>query len=144
MISTNLILTLLLPLAASLPGGPPHGGPGGGGGKPICPSNTCLSTSISNFAWDVSLEYHSSETFTTPAHQNSWGYVNLNLTNPVAPKTVIHCSASSNRLSSFFFGDQWFGCEANDAAKAKGLGETSFRYFTKSRVDLNQTWGCET
>ena len=143
MISTTLIFSLLLPLAASRPGGPPSDQSTGNPGKPISPPKTCIITSKSNFAWDVSLQYHTSQTFTTPAHLNNWGVITLNLTNPAVPENSVYCTAGSNRAPDFFSGDQWFSCDVNDTAKAMGLGETRFRYSTNGTLDLNQSWACD-
>ncbi|KAK0654956.1 hypothetical protein B0T16DRAFT_302805, partial [Cercophora newfieldiana] len=105
--------------------------------------NTCIATSLSNFAWDLSLEYHAFWYFTTPAHQNSWGTVTLNLTNPAIPTVKVNCQANSDRLSDFFYGDQLYPCVVEDAAKGKGIGETGFRFWSHSKVEVNQTWGCD-
>jgi len=47
-------------------------------------TNKCTSRSTKVKEWTVhDFDFHSSEVFTTPAHQNSWGYVNFTLSNPV-------------------------------------------------------------
>ncbi|KAK0705500.1 hypothetical protein B0H67DRAFT_497357 [Lasiosphaeris hirsuta] len=142
MIHTKIYLLpilALLPYAASAPGSPPgghHGPP-----PPSCPG-PCLATSLSDFTWDLSIEYHAFWYFTTPAHQNSWGTVTLNLSNPAVPAVkTLACGASSDRLSDFFYGDQWYPCASNPASPA--ILDTSFRFFSRSRVDVNQTWVCD-
>lgn len=155
---TNLFLLLTLPLALSYPGGgggdqrdhDNHPNPPGSPHHPTCPTckpcptpNTCLTTSLSDFTWSLSLEYHAFWYFTTPAHQNSWGTVTLNLTNPAIPDVTVECQANSDRLSDFFYGDQLYSCLVSDAAKAKGVGETGFRFWSHSKVEVNQTWGCD-
>jgi hypothetical protein len=120
---TNLLL-LVLPLASSYPGGGgDHHHDGHPGPKPPrpppCPTpSTCLTTSVTDFAWSVSLEYHAFWHFTTPAHQNSRGTVALNLINPTIPVVTVGCRMDSDRLSDFFYGDQLYGCTVSDAAKA--------------------------
>ena len=63
---------------------------------------SCVDKSTEMKLWQVSqFDYHSSVVFTTPAHQNSWGYVNFTLSNPAVDYEPI-CSASSNQsLYSF-------------------------------------------
>ncbi|KAM7200894.1 hypothetical protein V8F20_005136 [Naviculisporaceae sp. PSN 640] len=141
MISTALLylLAFLLPLATSVPHGPPKP-------PPTRPEkhNTCLATSVHDFSWSLSLEYHAFWYFTTPAHQNAWGTVTFNLTNPAVGKNLgtIHCQMDSSRLSDFFYGDQWYPCIPSTPEVAAVLPDTQFRFFTHNRFDLNQTWVC--
>lgn len=130
--TTLLSLITLIPFASSVPHGPGHGNNGH--------RNTCLAKSLHDFSWTLSLEYHAFWYFTTPAHQNSWGTVTFNLTNPAVDATI-HCQADSSRLSDFFYGDQWYTCVPSPAVAA--IPETSFRFFTHNRFDLNQTWNCD-
>ncbi|KAI1378430.1 hypothetical protein F4677DRAFT_443644 [Hypoxylon crocopeplum] len=99
----------------------------------------CQAASFGNFEWTVeNFDYHASYTFTTPAHQNSWGYVNFNLTNPALEYQAI-CSATSNQLSDFFYGTMPYTCKVPD-------GSTTTATFDFSRpsgvLNINQTWTC--
>lgn len=103
---------------------------------PTASGCTASSTKVSQ--WTVNdFDFHASYTFSTPAHQNSWGYVNFTLTNPAVNYTPV-CSAASDQLSDFFYGNFIYNCEIpNTADKAT---------FTFSRPDnnlrINQTWNC--
>ncbi|KAK4444138.1 hypothetical protein QBC34DRAFT_442777 [Podospora aff. communis PSN243] len=153
----NLLILLTLPLATlSHPGGHHPNDPGHHpkppAPRPTCPpcppcppANTCLTTSVTNPAWSLALSYRAFWYFTTPAHQNSWGSVTLNLTNSAIPSATVGCQADSNRLTEFFYGDQLYPCSVSDAAKAAGVGDTGFRFWGYAggrRVEVNQTWGC--
>ncbi|KAK4214273.1 hypothetical protein QBC37DRAFT_156958 [Rhypophila decipiens] len=143
MIYTTILylIAFLLPFAAAVPHGPPGPKPGK---HHEGPKNACIATSIHDFSWSLSLEYHASYTFTTPAHQNSWGAVSFNLTNPAVDKKLgtVNCRMDSNRLTDFFYGDQWYPCTASEPQVAGVLPDTQFRFFTHTRFDLNQTWVC--
>jgi len=91
-----------------------------------------------NPEWIVrDFDYHASYIFTTPAHQNSWGYINFNLTNTAVDYTI-PCSASSSQLSDFFYGSMWYSC-----LTPEGGSPTYFQYDRPTgRIDLNQTWIC--
>lgn len=138
---------ILMALTALITGTPPPCGPGHWEGDecsnrhpPHDPClGKCLASSLKDFGWTVSLEYHAFWYFTTPSHQNSWGTVTFNLTNP-AVGTVVHCAADSDRLSDFFYGDQWYSCLPNTAPAL--TPSTSFRFLTHTRLDINQTWVC--
>ncbi|KAI0840328.1 hypothetical protein F5Y06DRAFT_262363 [Hypoxylon sp. FL0890] len=99
----------------------------------------CQAASFGDFAWTVeNFDYHASYIFTTPAHQNSWGYVNFNLTNPALEYQAI-CSASSDQLSDFFYGTMQYKCTVPDGSTT----ETTFDFSRPSGVlDVNQTWTC--
>ncbi|KAK3370516.1 hypothetical protein B0H63DRAFT_454681 [Podospora didyma] len=99
----------------------------------------CTHTSFNGFQWDVqAFDYHASFIFTTPAHQNSWGYVNFNLSNP-ADKSLAKCSASSNQLSDFFYGNMVYNCET---AEGKQTGSFDFNKAS-GELRVNQTWRCD-
>ncbi|KAK6077109.1 hypothetical protein SCUP234_06848 [Seiridium cupressi] len=127
----GLISTLaaFLPLAAAAPFGlnTRDGNPG------------CQAASFGNFSWTVEdFDYHASYVFTTPAHQNSWGYVNFNLTNP-ALTYKSSCSGTSNQLSDFFYGTMPYTCTSPDGTSAK----TTFDFSRPSgTLNVNQTWVC--
>ncbi|ORY68551.1 uncharacterized protein BCR38DRAFT_335597 [Pseudomassariella vexata] len=99
----------------------------------------CQAASQKDFAWTVEdFDYHASYTFTTPAHQNSWGYVNFNLSNPALTYKA-SCSASSNQLSDFFYGTMPYTCTVPDGSTAK----TTFDFSRPSgKLNVNQTWVC--
>lgn len=99
----------------------------------------CQAASFGGFNWTIeSFDYHASYIFTTPAHQNSWGYVNFNVTNP-ALLYKGECSASSNQLSDFFYGTMNYQCKFPEGAQSSG----SFAFSRPSgKLDLNQTWTC--
>ena len=121
----------LLPLAMALPTD------GGSGKKPQCSE---ISQSP-EFRWTVEqFDFHASYIFSTPAHQNSWGYASFNLTNPALPYQAA-CSASSNQLNDFFYGNMWYNCSL--PAEANGNGPAAFQYSRPSgKLDVNQTWEC--
>ncbi|KAI0887614.1 uncharacterized protein GGS22DRAFT_157609 [Annulohypoxylon maeteangense] len=127
----NFISTLvtLLPLAIAAPVGlsTRDSNPG------------CQAASFGNFAWQVeNFDYHASYIFTTPAHQNSWGYVNFNLTNPALEYKAV-CSATSNQLSDFFYGTMAYNCTVPDGSTTK----TTFDFSRPSgALNVNQTWTC--
>ncbi|AEO56633.1 hypothetical protein MYCTH_2078150 [Thermothelomyces thermophilus ATCC 42464] len=92
-----------------------------------------------NFAWTAkAFDFHASYIFSTPSHQNSWGYVSFDLVNP-ADQTTTHCEASSNQLSDFFYGNFQYKC--NDTER---LGKTTFDFNRPANLlRVNQTWRCD-
>ncbi|KAJ4288812.1 hypothetical protein N0V88_007139 [Collariella sp. IMI 366227] len=91
--------------------------------------------------WTVhGFDYHASYTFSTPAHQNSWGYVNFNLTNNVVPYTVV-CSAASSQLTDFFYGTVDYTCTLPATAPAKAAVKFRFRgtFVVSGSTDLDLT-----
>jgi hypothetical protein len=129
MFSFITALTAVLPLAAAAPFGVAtrDANPG------------CQEKSFNDFVWTVEdFDYHASYIFTTPAHQNSYGYVNFNLTNP-ALEYKAACSAMSNQLSEFFYGTMNYTCTVPEGSSA----ETSFAFSRPSgKLDVNQKWTC--
>jgi hypothetical protein len=125
----NLIVAIL-PLAAAAPSGvlPRDDNPG------------CQAASFGDFQWTVEeFDYHASYIFTTPAHQNSWGYVNFNLSNPALTYQA-SCSARSNQLSDFFYGTMNYECTVPDPESPT---YTTLSFSRPSgRLDVNQTWVC--
>ncbi|KAJ0158124.1 hypothetical protein CTA2_12245 [Colletotrichum tanaceti] len=104
------------------------------------PETTCLQKSAEMDGWTLTdFDYHASYIFSTPAHQNSWGYISFNVSNPVLNYTVA-CDAVSSRLNDFFYGEQAYTC--NPPA-----GESAATNFTWSYPDraltLNQSWTCD-
>ncbi|KAK1774242.1 hypothetical protein QBC45DRAFT_47392 [Copromyces sp. CBS 386.78] len=113
------------------------------------PSNpdqpSCATTSFGHFSWALSsFDYHASFIFTTPAHQNSWGYVNFNLTNPAIGSSVTTvCSASSNQLSDFFYGTVQYTCTNTPEGVKSDVGKTTFDFNRPTgELRFNQTWTC--
>lgn len=101
----------------------------------------CFDTSFNALAWGLEdFVYNASYLFTTPAHQNSWGYANFQLSN-TALKYDATCSAASSQLSDFFYGTLNYECEM---PSPQGDGTTttfSFDYPGK-KLGINQTWTC--
>lgn len=100
--------------------------------------DSCMAKGAKATEWTIhEFDFHASYTFTNPAHQNSYGYVNFTLENPVLDYRPV-CSASSSQLNDFFYGTQIFNCEVP--------GEHDTATFTFSRpsgeLQVNQTWHC--
>ncbi|KAK3321337.1 hypothetical protein B0T19DRAFT_263969 [Cercophora scortea] len=89
--------------------------------------------------WKVKgFDFHSSYVFTTPAHQNSWGYVNFNVTSIARPEYTAVCSATSNVLSDFFFGTMVFQCQV--PATAPKNSTIGFKYSRPTgELDIIET-----
>jgi hypothetical protein len=115
--------------------------------------DSCLTNSLFTPSLGIhELDFHASYLFTTPAHQNSWGYVNFTLTNPANPSDATVCSAQSDQLQTFFYGNQWYTCTSpassttgNSSNPTSGPLTAAFRFLfseTESRLDVNQTWEC--
>lgn len=104
-------------------------------------SGSCSDLSLKGFEWQVDdFDFHASYIFTTPAHQNSWGYASFNLSNPAVPDVVASCSAQSSQLQDFFFGTQIYQCTVNGTA---GPAPASFAFNRPTgELDVNQTWVC--
>lgn len=101
---------------------------------------SCVDKSTRVKLWQVTqFDYHSSVVFSTPAHQNSWGYVNFTLENPAVEYKPV-CSAASNQLSDFFYGTVIYNCQVGDDGEG---GEATFTYSRPSgELQINQTWAC--
>lgn len=104
-------------------------------------STGCSDLSLKGFEWQVdNFDFHASYIFSTPAHQNSWGYASFNLSNPAVPNVVASCSAASNQLQDFFFGTQIYKCIVNGT---DGPAPASFAFNRSTgELDINQTWTC--
>lgn len=103
---------------------------------PLEPRGAC-STSFSG--WTIhDLTYDASYIFTTPAHQNSWGNVRFNVSNPAIDYQVA-CSGASSQLQDFFYGQQVYGCTVPEGSG----GKATFTFNRASgEVAFNQTWYC--
>ncbi|CAN8103936.1 unnamed protein product [Discula destructiva] len=129
-----LLSTLMLALASLV-----HG-------SPIAPKSLgaligCSENSLKGFQWQVmDFDFHASYTFTTPAHQNSWGYASFNLSNAAVPDIVASCSAQSDQLQDFFYGTPSYQCTV---AGTPGPAPASFTFNRPTgELKINQTWTC--
>ncbi|KAM7187332.1 hypothetical protein V8F33_011322 [Rhypophila sp. PSN 637] len=130
----------LLPLAAMANGSPL------GLGKRADSGPGCSATSFGVFKWGISnFVFNSTVVYTTPAHQNSWGYVNFDVENPAVAAgngrgdSEAVCSASSNRLNDFFYGDIPYNCTSAPSDRRA----TTFDFNLDSRLlRLNESWVC--
>lgn len=94
--------------------------------------------SASALQWTVhSFDYHASYIFTTPAHQNSWGYVSFNLTNDQVNYTT-SCTAASSQLSDFFYGTIAYACTPSDNAPVGAGANFKFNRPT-GQLDIEET-----
>jgi hypothetical protein len=111
--------------------------------SPSChahPHAVCAQKAASS-KWVVeNFDYLAEYVFTTPAHQNSHGYVNFNLWNTAVAYTAT-CSATSDQLTDFFYGTQWFPCTLPLTAPAGSA--VSFRFNRPTgELDINGTIVC--
>ena len=99
---------------------------------------TCMTKSTKVSKWKIeNFDFHASYTFTTPAHQNSWGYVNFTLSNPVLKYKPV-CSAASNQLSDFYYGTFIYNCDV-----PVDYDEATFTFDRPgNNLRVNQTWNC--
>jgi hypothetical protein len=105
------------------------------------PHQSCASQ-VRALVWTVKgFDYHASYIFSTPAHQNSWGYVNFNLSN-TATKYGAVCSATSGVLTEFFFGNMWYPCTLPPTAPAGAKVEFQFSRPT-GRLDVREAVVCK-
>ncbi|QUC15991.1 uncharacterized protein UV8b_00232 [Ustilaginoidea virens] len=88
--------------------------------------------------WSVkNFDFHASYTFSTPAHQNSQGYVYFTLENE-ALDFKTSCTGVSGQLQDFFYGQIVYNCTA-----PVGGNEASFTFSRPSNeLKLTQTWTC--
>lgn len=123
------ILTTLLVAGAALAAPAP---------APPVDESTCTSESTKVAAWTVvDFDFHSSYIFSTPAHQNSWGYVNFTLENPAVGYKA-RCAAASSQLQDFFYGNLDYKCDVPVPAD-----EVTFTFARPTNeLLINQTWNC--
>ncbi|ODA82736.1 hypothetical protein RJ55_01245 [Drechmeria coniospora] len=101
-------------------------------------ANKCTSRSTKVKEWTVGdFDFHSSYIFSTPAHQNSWGYVNFTLTHP-AVNYKAQCSGQSNQLSDFFYGTTQYSCTIPGS---RDQATFSFDRPT-GELKLDHSWSC--
>ncbi|KAH8882333.1 hypothetical protein GQ53DRAFT_604249, partial [Thozetella sp. PMI_491] len=103
----------------------------------------CSDHSFKNFQWAVqNFDFHASYIFSTPSHQNSWGYVNFTLENPALPY-VAQCLASSDQLSDFFYGTLPYSCSFPQGTTHPAGTGAKFDFSRPSgELRINQTWQC--
>lgn len=133
------LLALLAPLASATPTPPALSHVL----EPRASSPTCSNASLRGFAWTVQdFDFHASYVFSTPAHQNSWGYASFNLSNPAVPGARASCSAASSQLSDFFYGNLAYTCTSSSTAG--GPAPATFSFDRPSgELRVNQTWTCD-
>lgn len=109
----------------------------------------CTGRSFSNLTFAASnFDFHASYVWTTPAHQNSWGFLSFNVTNTAVGYDNI-CIASSNRVPDFFYGDTWYDCDVQGAAGPDVVNSTDvmgagFTYDRPSgQFHWYQRWACK-
>lgn len=105
---------------------------------PATVSGGCIAQSRKLKSWTVRhFDFHADYIFSTPSHQNSWGYVNFTLENSVLDYKPI-CSAQSDQLQDFFYGNVIYSCQ--------GVPHGDKATFTFNRANnhlhINQTWHC--
>ncbi len=100
----------------------------------------CQDISFDKWEWTISdLVFNASYIFSTPAHQNSWGYVNFGLDHP-ALKYGGSCHASSNQLQDFFYGTTTYTCDFPAAGKTTSA---TFLFDRPSGLlNVTQSWTC--
>ncbi|KAG5913712.1 hypothetical protein E4U42_000919 [Claviceps africana] len=106
---------------------------------PVDPTtNSCTRSSSQTKEWQVKdFDFHASYIFTTPAHQNSWGFVKFTLENPSRGFTS-QCEGSSNQLYDFFYGNFAYNC-TNPGPDS----ESTFAFSRPSgKLTINQSWTC--
>ncbi|KHN99361.1 uncharacterized protein MAM_03059 [Metarhizium album ARSEF 1941] len=102
--------------------------------------NPCTEKSARMENWQVKdFDFHASYIFTTPAHQNSWGYVNFTLLNPSFPSKPTQCSGTSNQLSDFFYGNFNYDCSRSWPGQSASF---AFSRPEQDQLKVNQTWEC--
>jgi hypothetical protein len=110
---------------------------------PACdayPHPTCTQQAASSKWVAENFDYHAEYIFTTPAHQNSHGYVNFDLWNTAVAYTAT-CSATSDQLTDFFYGTQWYPCTLPSTAPAGAV--VGFRFNRPTgELDVNGTIMC--
>ncbi|KAB5551239.1 hypothetical protein GE09DRAFT_1059724 [Coniochaeta sp. 2T2.1] len=108
-----------------------------------CPTpHKACAEQVADSKWVVEhFSYNASYIFTTPAHQNSHGYVSFDVFNTAAPSYTATCSASSSQLTDFFYGTQWYTCALPPTAPAGASLQFKFNRPTGD-LGLNATIIC--
>jgi hypothetical protein len=91
-------------------------------------------------SWDFEdFHFHSDYIFSTPAHQNSWGYLSFNVTNPILEnlgEPPLSCTFQSSRLSDFFYETDIYKCEGSDVSAEVTYDRPS------GNLTFSQSWYC--
>ncbi|KAH7029563.1 uncharacterized protein B0I36DRAFT_326014 [Microdochium trichocladiopsis] len=131
------VATAILPLAAAVP-------LASNGAQPPAPRDDnpgCFDTSFNALAWGLEdFVYNASYLFTTPSHQNSWGYANFELSNSALTYKA-SCHAASSQLSDFFYGTLNYDCVMPDP-EGQGTTTTFAFDYPGHKLSVNQTWSC--
>lgn len=105
----------------------------------------CSDASFGDFHWEIlNFVYNASYVYTTPAHQNSWGFVNFNLFNPAfaadgSASSEAVCSASSSRINDFFYGDMQYTCSSNTRETRKSTFDFD---HGSGLLKVSESWVC--
>ena len=103
-------------------------------------TQSCAARSPRVSQWQLEdFDFHAEYIHSTPAHQNSWGYVSFDLVNSVLGSRA-NCSGSSNRLSDFFYGEIEYECEYLEGHEATSSLFTFDR--ASGDVKIEQRWEC--
>ncbi|KAJ4404449.1 hypothetical protein N0V85_004869 [Neurospora sp. IMI 360204] len=80
------------------------------------PANATVKATESAVRWTIKdFDFHADYIFTTPAHQNSWGYVKFTMTSD--GYLTYTCSAQSDQIPDFFYDFQTpYECTAPEGA----------------------------
>lgn len=106
--------------------------------KPLDDKQSCMSKGMKIKNWIIhNFDFHASYIFTTPAHQNSQGFVNFTLENPAVDRRHI-CSSASSQLTDFYYGTQVYTC---DTPVEGDIATYTFNRPT-GELQVNQTWTC--
>ncbi|KAK2597366.1 hypothetical protein QQS21_006064 [Conoideocrella luteorostrata] len=100
----------------------------------------CTSRSAKSLEWKIrSFDYHSSDVFSTPAHQVAYGFTNFTLEN-TALSYSFKCDAVSAQQPNYFYDGKTWDC----VAPADGEGDRSSFLFDRESglLKINQAWGC--
>ena len=71
------------------------------------PTTTTTTRSTSSYSVK-NFDYHADYIFSTPSHQNSWGYVTFSIDGLATP--AVQCATAANRIPDFFYGDVSYVC----------------------------------
>lgn len=99
----------------------------------------CADASGDFFGWGViNFSFQARYTFSTPAHQNSWGFVSFNVSN-LALHDFASCYAQTNQIPNFFYGIESYSCDVPVPGNSM-----NFSFSRNSNLlILNQTWNCD-
>lgn len=156
------LLALLSPLAGPAAAAPltetgteagVPSGPGGGGDLSRLSDSSCTSlqkcgctsVAMSMPNWTVTdLLYSARYPHAQDQGGSPYAFITFNVTNPAVGRSS-HCAASSMKAEDFFYGEQWYPCDYDEAGSGeKAPARALFRYDRPSgKLDINQTWVCD-